>query len=497
MSVKAVLSSLAVVAFLFQAEPALAGIQQPDTQAPPAEKEAGDDLVSHYLRQLYAGHYDAALASADKLDPGPANKPGQAIVAAMRGAALLGLKRKSEALKHFSKAEELAPNEPYPNLLQYDAGLATESPAISLAALDRMISRMPDVVRDLDTQSVAYLLSKVDDKQEAQNDDRRIALARLGLGGKTESGDYFSKVAIDALVKRGDVAGARDLLRYVDEPQIIENLLIQKRFSALWPDIEAMAGSNLAKVRASATASARLHYEEDPSDNERLQLLINALRHAGNLDEAIALRSKLPATSAAMSTADEKMGWAINNVALALHEAGRAEEADKLFAMLNEAPMPAENWRVSMKINRLELLVEDGKFADALPLIEPTAKVEGTSYAGQLVRRLRYCTFHGLGRIAEANALLPELMAHKQDAVGATVDGLLCAGRMEDAERLVLESLDDPDLQEELLRRLQVKLLTSDDPSVWTKGWLELRRRPAVAARFEQLARDLPEQFLP
>jgi hypothetical protein len=198
-----------------------------------------------------------------------------------------------------------------------------------------------------------------------------------------------------------------------------------------------------------------------------------------------------------MAQADEQIGWAVNNVALALHEAGRGDDADQLFAMLNEAPMPKEFWRVNMKINRLELLVVDGKFEKALPLVEPTAKTEGSPYADQLVRRLRYCTLSGLGRKDEAARYLSDLLKHAEDAPGPTIDGLLCAGEIERAEQLALATLKKSDkLDEDFVRQLQVRKLTSDDPSVWQARWVELRARPAIQREFDRRGRDMPERLL-
>jgi tetratricopeptide (TPR) repeat protein len=483
--------SLALVLAVLLPRQADAAIPQA-ASAQPAE----NDPVQAYLQQLFAGRYAEALETASKWQPDGSNKEGRAYTAAMRGAALLGLKRDAEARKLFSDADNLAPGEPFPSYLQFQIGLSTNNIDVAAVALDRMISRMPDAVRELESDSINFFLNNEPEGQERANEDRRIALARLGYGGETETGDYLASRAVRILMGRGDVAGARELLPYIDEPQLVENLLILKRYAVLWPEIEAKAGPRLANVRESAVKSAERYYAEQPTDHKRLQLLINALRHSGRLDEAIAFRSKLPTNDAEMSGASEDMGWAINNVALALHEAGKADEADELFARLNNAPMPKEYWRVSMKINRLELLVADGKFAQAMPLVEPTAKTEGSPYADQLVRRLRYCTLYGLGKVTEAEQFYRELMTHSKDAIGPTIDGLICARKIDEAEKLALASLDEEDFQEGFVRNLQATTLTSDDPSIWTKGWQELRRRPAIAARFEQLGRDMPEGFV-
>ena len=66
----------------------------------------------------------------------------------------------------------------------------------------------------------------------------------------------------------------------------------------------------------------------------------------------------------------------VNEIALALHEAGQPDGADQMYATLNGAPIDKARWRVNMKINRLEVLVADGRFDRALqilPLTEESA----------------------------------------------------------------------------------------------------------------------------
>lgn len=458
-------------------------------------KPSAERMVAAFYANMNAGKFDQALAAVDQLDPPRDNPTGRAFVAVMRASALLGLKRDKEALRLIAEANELAPKESTMHSTLFLGALIADRVDVAADALDRLIERTPEAVAELDQELVWHFLRNEPKGEEKRNEDRRVALARQGFGGST--GDYFTKRAVEILVKRGDIAGARAMLRNIDEPQIVENFLIQKRYAALWPNFEASAGPRLEKVRASSVQSAEREYAEAPDNHEKLQLLANALRHAGRHDEAISLRTKLPTTLETMSTADEQMGWAVNNVALALHEVGRGDEADQLFAMLNDAPMEEEFWRVSMKINRLELLVSDGKFDRALPLVEPTAKARGSAYAEQLVRRLRYCTLSGLGRKEEAAKLLPDLLSHSDDAPGPTIDGLVCGGQLDEAEKVALSALKEDSFHEDFVRGLQERPLTSDDPSVWSKGWKELRRRPAIAQEFERLGRDMPEQFLP
>ena len=473
-------------------------------QADDSQANSGDAIEEIFRRfdeALYSKRYADALRIADQIGVKRSNREGRAIVAALKAAALLGLKREAEAKRQIDEVRELSPAEPFSAETLFTAGLLVERFDVAGDALDVLIARFPDVAREQERDYVWLLLRNEPENQERRNEDRRIALARIGFGGDTPSADFAAADAISILMKRADTAAAAELLRFVDEPTAIENMLITRRYAALWPQIEQHAGPRLEKVRASSVAAAQRAYEAAPEDHENLANYINALRHARRLDEAIVLRSKLPATSAAMASADEQMGWAVNNLAFALHDAGKTEEADSLFAMLNDAPMPPEGWRISMKINRLELLVLEGKYDRALPLIEPTARTNGSPYADQLVRRLRYCVLSALGRKSEAATHLPEMLKHSADAPHSTVDALLCAGDVDRAEKVALETLrltgsKKDSFEESLVRQLQPVELTSDDPSVWQGRWNELKSRPAIRREFDRLGRDMPSEFL-
>ena len=479
---------------------------KPVTTEQASVPDDAEAILKQYFDQLYDHHYDQALALASQLHPDPDNKTGTAIVAGLRASAFLGLKRDSEAKRLIAEAERLAPQESFPTTTILQGSLIADRFEFAADALDRLIARFPDIAREQPVQLVGYFLRHEPDGQEQRNDDRRVALARIGFGGSAD-GDWLAAGAIDILAKRGDLTGAADLLPYVDDPQTIENMLVQKRYSALWPKVEDRAGLHLTKVRVSSVASAEQDYLKAPEDHEKLKVYINALRRAGRLNDAIALRSKLPATNEAIAKSDEDSAWSINDVALALHEAGRADDADQMFAMLNEVPMEKAGWRVSMIINRLELLVADGKFDKAAILLDATessAKVDGSEYAQQLVRRLKFCTLSSLGRKAEAAKVRPDMLAHAKDAPQPTVEGLLCAGEIDQAEQLTMQTLNDPKaapakkrtFEEDFVRALQPVPLTSDDPSVWVNSLTALKGRPAIAAAYHRLGRDMPAEYL-
>jgi len=464
-------------------------------------EDNSNEVIDRYNDALINHRYDDALALASSLHPD--NPTGEAIVASFRAAALIGLKRDVEARTLIVESQRLAPQSPAPAMLLFQGALFSDRIDFAGDALDWLIAHHPDTVAGIDYDTMSFFLRSQPPADLKKNDDRLIALARLGYQADTEVGHWLASDAVDALVRRGDFASAEKLLPNILEPGAVEDMLIDRHFEPLWPKLEQLGGPHLENVRKASVESAEKAYLATPDAHDKLAQYINALRHSGRLKEAIALRSKLPPDSAAMSAADEQMGWAINNVAYALHQAKMGEEADRLFASLNDAPMPKEYWRVSMKINRLELLVADRKFERALPLVEPTAKTEGSPYADQLTRRLRYCTLSQLRKGDDAAKYLPDMMAHAQDALGPTIEGLLCANQLDQAETLTLASLKNPDekkrlsFEKDFLHELQSHALTADDPSVWQDGFKKLKQRPAIAAAFDKLGRDMPEALLP
>lgn len=259
------------------------------------------------------------------------------------------------------------------------------------------------------------------------------------------------------------------------------------------PRLADQAGPKLAKSQETSVAAALRGVAAEPGDAEALASLIASYRYANRYEDAFQLRDKLPLSAAAFSAADEQTGWAVNNMALTLHDAGKSREADALFAALNSAVR--DHWRINMMINRIGLLVRDGKFAEALPLITETRDVSKSPYAEQLLRQMRYCALARLNRRAEAAKLRSEMITRAKDAMSATVDGLLCAGELDAAEDLALRGLaGDEEFEADFVRSLQTRRLTADDSSVWG-GWSALRQRPAVAAAFTRLGREMPDDM--
>ena len=473
----------------------------PEQEAPTrADPKA---MIGAYYEDLFAQRFDAAFSDIKGLEADSSNLQGQAVLAAMRASALLGMKRETEARDLIAQIDQLSPKEGTARSVLFQGALLSDHMDVAADSIDVLIARFPNAARDLDWNLVRDFLDREPKGQDQKYEDRLVALARINYGGDTEVGHGRARDAAYVLANRSDFKGAAEFLPKVDDPQMFESLLVQKRYSELWPKLEEVGGKHLTNVRAEALASSERDYEAAPDDIEKLQVYLAALLHSGRLDDAITLRSKLPATSEGFAKVDEHMGWIADEIATALYSAGRGDEGDELYAMLNAPQRTDAGWRVSMIINRLNRLVAAGKFQKAATLLETTKETEGSAYGRQLIRQLSYCVLRKTGKEDEAAKLLPDMLSHSNDAFGPTLDGLLCAGDVDGAEQLALRALNTSDtvaregFEKEFVWAMQPVPLTDDVPTVWTKSWRDLRRRPAIAAAYERLGRDLPAGLLP
>ena len=253
LSLRAAWVSLAMAGAGLTFAPVSAAItgQQPNADN---QSDGTDPVISTFFEQFYSHDYEGALASTGNLRFPKDSAAGRALVQSLRGSALFGLKRDKDAQKAFDEAHRLDPDLPVVDQLQFESGLLIDNIPVAANALDRLIGRFPDAARGLEPESVWYFLRNEPAGEQARNENRRVLLAKLGFGG--DDGDYLTEDAVRIMLKRGDVAGAGDLLKYVDEPSIVENMLMQRRFAPLWPTLEGLAGPHLEIVRASSVKAA-------------------------------------------------------------------------------------------------------------------------------------------------------------------------------------------------------------------------------------------------
>lgn len=435
----------------------------------------------------------------DKLATNPAEHGGAAL---LRGTALYVLGRVAEGDAAFDAAERLLPDEPHIAEVRFSLTCAIGDLPRATAALDHLLSAFPDVARGESTDLIFRFLHALRQTGKADEADRlTVALARIGYGGDdVATRDEMAKSAATIALKAGDSDTARTLATRVTAPGTLIALLTDRRFEALWDPIAAQAGPHLERARALAVADAERNFAATPTMAAR-RALIAIDRQTRRYAQADRLGAEVGADAASLAALDEVGGWVVNDHALTLHSLGRRDGAEARFAALLALPIAERPWLISMLINRLELLVRDKRYAEALPHLDAADRAAasyGSGYARQLLRRLRVCTLAGLGRKAEAEAALTDTLSHAADAPGPTIDALLCTGRDDEAATRLAALLADDEHREDAIDAVQPPdTRVEEDPSLWTEGYTRIASRPVVAAALAKVGRVLPEALRP
>jgi len=481
-------------------------------QPPAGEAGAAAPAVNHVPAvaglegvdaDLQAGRFAAARQRIERVLRGRLPGPVVRDLQKLRGEILLSEDQRDQAMAAFAAAEAVAPRDPAVALYELDLAYGRGDPLLAVAAVDHLIERFPEAARMAEPTRIVPLITWLRQNQRARDADTLlIRLAGIGFGGDNlATRDNFAIEAAAGAAAAGRLDEARALARRVHSRQELTMALTERRFSALWPDIEAQVGPHMAAAEATAISEAEATAARHPDSVAARHGLMKAYYLAGRYAGADRVGAAFAATSAAMGAIDEAGGWLVNDHALVLYAMGRGDAADARFAAMRVIDIAQHGWLISMVINRLELLVRDHRWDRALPLLDDAAalsEVYGSPYARQLTRRLKLCTLHALGHDDEAEALLAVLRAHETESPGSLIDALICLGRVDEAEPVLVRWLGRTGEAGAAIDSLQpAGAGRSSDPSIWTQGWEQLRERPAVRQALAAVGRTLPEAYWP
>lgn len=302
-------------------------------------------------------------------------------------------------------------------------------------------------------------------------------------------------------VEAGNIDAARPLLDSITEPYWYLRLLADRRYAALWPDLERSAGPEMATALGANIAKAEDERRRDPADVEKLRNLVGALGEAGRYDRVLALTDAF-ADPAGFEALSEHHFWALDARADALDALGREAEANALFDAMAAIPFDAKKngWLINFVANRAARLARMGEWDKMLVASDRAifvANQYGSPYVKQFLAADRACALAKLGRMAEALPLLATVEQNRADAPSSAASALQCAGRIDRAAEIVIEALRDPALRADMLRNLQGQEYTTQ--AVRTDGeddFLLLKKRGDVAAAYYEVGRDLPPSLV-
>jgi len=341
---------------------------------------------------------------------------------------------------------------------------------------------------------------------EMLTEGRRDELSRLSLeavrAGRRETigeplATSLAVNAVDAaMTEAPDIIP--DLLASIDNPPTLVRYLAQRRYQAIWPQVEARVGQHQGTVHVDWVTHERERLAASPDDTMmvlRLALALFADSHyAASADHVRDWRHQHPGVEI-----DESLAWAINQQALALWRLGRVDEADAAMAEIAGLPNGAHGrraWVVNFAINRAELLAASGRYEAALTAARRARQMRGTDYARLLIARIRACSLEQLGRHDEAMRELPTLRENLALSIPYAGSGMLCLGQREVLVAELRRLLVDEEVATDNFALLQTGRDAEPEDLPLRPSVNELiASEPSLRVLLEQWSRPIPEAY--
>jgi tetratricopeptide (TPR) repeat protein len=416
-----------------------------------------------------------------------------------RAGALLAENRHPEAIEAIEESIRLLPGYSGPLLAAASVYAYANQPSRGADYLLRASNVDPDTVRRIDDYEVNNLVRRLTfagdrHRVEALSD----RLLEIGwIGSSLDSRSSLAVAAIERRISDGDVSGAKALIPKLLVPAHSYGLLVDKEFSAIWPDIETWAGTKLERQWEIYLREARDRWSAS-RDTDVVLDYTRALIAAGH--DRTVIREILPLFYKKLNeTQDQQLQFVVSSVAGALGREGRSEDAERLFERAQQVwPLrPGNPNALNVTANWGRYLHLAGKHARALEKIETALELarqwEVNPDAIVAMQHYRACILHELGRGSEAGMSMLVAAAGKP---ADDVAGLyLCTGNYEAARRTLVEGLESPEHRRGVLLFVQKSSAPSPRSEYGRKMEAlidRLKADPAVLAPVEKYGRVLP-----
>jgi len=279
----------------------------------------------------------------------------------------------------------------------------------------------------------------------------------------------------------GDPGAARKTFARVKDPYMLVAALADNRLEPVRNAIDIPTAIDRQIRDAREAVAARTH---KLLPVVRLTgLLIESLHYAEALqvaDDAIKMMGG-PTGAKVYDDYRTYRVWLLDERARALCGLGRWDEA---VAQLMSARLQPEGGsaNVSQTINLASLYNDMGKPKEANQTLAELSAENASVYGSMQVAIERLASADQLGDAAEVEKQLAFLREHRDDSQATYQRGLISANRQEDAAKLLISRLQDPDLRMEALMEVQ-KFTQPPLPKraeQWRKRWRAMVARPDV-----------------
>ena len=471
--------------------------------APARPGSAGTDAaVAQAMERARVGDCKGVLVLLDPVVAGGVGKGSASRFSAqmLRMPCLAGVGREQELPPVLAELKAQAPENPlvqgFQVFLDADSGHYAEA-ADGLAniadARSRALSLMPG---DL-WRTIAQKLTVAGDVQRRDRVSLALALADWEPADRPELSESLAADGVGALLDKQAVDDARQLLTRVHRPNYLWEMAIQRRYAALWPDVEVRMGPEGGTAIDRFARRSLGAYADAPGDPQTTLDAARAFLFLGRFDDVSATAGS---TKVAAGMSEEQVGTVLIE-ANALAAAGHRTAALARLEPFVKADFATTPEAAGALIQLAELLDQDGRFDEELTVARTGEGARAdyfSAYGLAWLRRNEVCALAGLNRAAEEKIAGDALKAVSRDNEAAAIEGLLCAGRDDEAAAIAIATLATHDGADRLADQFQPDgALLPHSASRLRALWARLLARPDVKAAFERSARILPKTYWP
>ncbi len=347
-------------------------------------------------------------------------------------------------------------------------------------------------------RQVAQALTLSNDGARRDRTSLALALADWDPADRPELAETLAADGIGALLDKQAVDDARPLLKRIDRPPLLWEMATERRYAALWPDIEVRigpAGSTAIDDYARTTLDA---YASAPQDPHAILDATQAFAFLGRFDDVTTVVAAI-AIAPGMSEEQVDIVLADADAQAAAGHPDAALARLRPFATVDLATVPEAAGALIGYAERLDDARRyDEEFAVATAGLGAAKAGYYSGYGLAWLKRNQVCALTGLKRTAEAKVVGDALKASAADNQAAAIEGLLCAGRDGEAAAIAIATLGTPEGADRLADQFQPDgALLPHAPSSLRALWGRLLTRPDVKAAFGRAARILPKPYWP
>ena len=388
------------------------------------------------------------------------NPQGRVRVLILRGISRNSLGKYKLAVDDFNKAFTLS-DKVNKGVIRYDRLLALINLEDFSGAYKDLLVLAQSYPKDIKDVTLRNIFSVGRHLLKTERNDDWLALllalkkANYRNPDRVTTTDYLYLHLIRELTDHQRTEDAIPLVADLSEYGVLMEISTQARYATLRaaPGISALLQPRDFAARQLATAQKVA--AQNAKNLKAMTWLVEALRLNGRYDDAVRAAQDLLKAPARFDKDEESILWLKNELAYALQAQGRFVEANAVLQPLLKLDVKANSSLVNQFINLGTMMLKQGLYLEAMTT---AARAHGHSsaYGEKIISYVNACALFRLGKAAQAQAILLDMLKKPEDNYEIVTDAALCLKNEGQAAAIVVKRLQDKEQANSMLSELQL-----------------------------------------